>query len=468
MSTSESPAHQIAPSGAEPGTADVPLAVEVLIVGGGMVGMTLAVALADAGLPVAVIDHADPGTQVGTGFDGRVSAIAAGSGHMLETIGLWRHIRAAEPILDIRVADDDSPVFVHYDHRAIARDGHRTLSHGAPRSLFARFGHHQHYPPPQHDDSHPAEPLGHIVENRVIRQALAARAAELPNLAVLAPASLASLVNHPSHVMARLADGRHIRAALVVGAEGRTSSLRTARSIQVTRWTYPQAAIVCTIAHEDPHGGVAHERFLPIGPFAILPMTDDVRDDGTRIHRSSLVWTDKADLIPIYLALGKADFDAEIARRVGDFMGRVESVGPRWSYPLSLMHAERYVDERLALIGDAAHVIHPIAGQGLNLGLRDVAALAEVLVDARRVGLDIGFGEVLARYERWRRVDNVTLAAVTDGLNRIFSTDFAPIRLARRLGFVAVQRTPLLKRFFMRHAMGLVGELPRLVRGERL
>jgi 2-octaprenyl-6-methoxyphenol hydroxylase len=173
-------------------------------------------------------------------------------------------------------------------------------------------------------------------------------------------------------------------------------------------------------------------------------------------------------MVPAMLKLGAADFDAQIARRFGDFLGRVTAIGPRWSYPLGLMHAERYVDERMVLIGDAAHSIHPLAGQGLNLGIRDVAALAEVLVDARRLGLDIGFGEVLTRYERWRRTDNVVLATVTDGLNRLFSNRIPPIALARDLGLAAVNRVPPLKRFFMRHAMGLVGDLPRLVRGEPL
>ncbi len=414
------------------------LQTDVLVVGGGMVGLTAAVALAQAGFAVIALDRAAPEAQLDAGFDGRVSAVAAGSRRALEGIGLWNHVLAqghvAEPIRDIRVSDGDSLAFVHYDSRALAKK----------------------------DEA--AEPFGHIVENRVIRAALAARLAELPNLTLLAPAELASVVNETAHAVATLADGRVIRASLVVAAEGKDSALRAARGIAVTRWSYPQSAIVCTVAHEHPHHGVAHERFLPAGPFAILPMTDDV--EGR--HRSSLVWTEKTALAPAYLSLNRADFDAEISRRVGDFLGRVESVGPRWSYPLSLLHAERYTDERLVLIGDAAHAIHPIAGQGLNLGLRDVAALAEVLVDAKRLGFDIGFGEVLARYERWRRFDNVLLAGITDGLNRLFSNSFAPLVLARRLGFRVVDRAGPLKGFFMRHAMGLVGELPRLSRGEPL
>jgi 2-octaprenyl-6-methoxyphenol hydroxylase len=419
------------------------LVADVLIVGGGMVGLSAAVALASAGFAVIALERAPATAQLEAGFDGRVSAIAAGSRRALEGIGLWNHLLAqgnvAEPIRDIRVSDGESLAFVHYDSRALARDDSR-LPAGEP------------------------EPFGHIVENRSLRTALAARLAELPNLTLLAPAALASLVNVPSHAVATLTDGRRIHAALVVAAEGKESALRNQRGIAVTRWSYPQTAIVCTIAHERPHGGIAHERFLPAGPFAILPMTDDAQGR----HRSSLVWTERTALAPAYLALNAADFDAEMSRRVGDFLGRTQSIGPRWSYPLSLLHAERYTDERLVLIGDAAHAIHPIAGQGLNLGLRDVAALAETLVDAKRLGLDIGFGAVLAGYERWRRFDNVLLAGITDGLNRLFSNSFAPLVLARRLGFRAVNRAGPLKTLFMRHAMGLVGDLPRLSRGEPL
>ncbi len=213
------------------------------------------------------------------------------------------------------------------------------------------------------------------------------------------------------------------------------------------------------MAHQRPHRGIAHERFLPAGPFAILPMTGD---------RSSLVWTERATLAPAMMALDDAAFGAEVARRFGEFAGRLEVVGPRWSYPLSLVHAERYVETRLALIGDAAHAIHPIAGQGLNLGLRDVAALAEVLVDARRLGLDLGSAAVIERYQRWRRFDSVVLAAATDGLNRLFPSDDPALRLTRDLGLAAVNRIAPLKRLFMRHAMGVVGTLPKLARGERL
>jgi 2-octaprenyl-6-methoxyphenol hydroxylase len=433
------------------------LTTDVLIVGGGMVGQTLAIALGGAGLRVALIDRADPASFLDAGFDGRVSAIAAGSRAVLEAIGAWDGMASeAEPILDIRVTEANSPLFIHFDHAALAQGGLRHHLWRRLRPGDAQAAAHDH-------DEAPARPFGHIIENRDIRAALMTRIAALPAITMIAPAEVSAVVNEPSRAIATLKDGRRIATSLVVGAEGRESVLRQARGIAATRLAYGQTAIVCTVAHETPHGGVAHERFFPSGPFAILPMTDTSDAHGGLVHRSSLVWVEKSEMVPTMLKLGAADFDAQIARRFGDFLGRVTAIGPRWSYPLGLMHAERYVDERMVLIGDAAHSIHPLAGQGLNLGIRDVAALAEVLVDARRLGLDIGFGEVLTRYERWRRTDNVVLATVTDGLNRLFSNRIPPIALARDLGLAAVNRMPPLKRFFMRHAQGQVGDQPRRV-----
>lgn len=403
---------------------------DVLIVGGGMVGLTLAVALAGAGLRVAVVDRTDPTTLIDAAHDGRTSAIAHGSRVMLQGLGVWSRMAAAAcPIDDIRVSDGPSRLFLHYDHRDVGDD-----------------------------------PLGYIVENRDIRMALLAQLQSLASLDLHAPARVTSLSRDPDGVVAVLDDGTALAAALVIGADGRASPLRSEVGIVCAEWRYPQTSIVCTVGHARPHRNIAHERFLPAGPFAILPMTDDPAGR----HRSSIVWTEAASLAPALLALPAADFTVELARRFGDFLGALTVLGHRWSYPLSLLHAERYTDRRLALVGDAAHAIHPIAGQGLNMGLRDVAALAEILVDTRRLGLDIGAAPVLARYQRWRRFDNTVLMFATDGLNRLFSNDLAPLRLARDIGLAAVNATPPLKRLLMRHAMGVVGDLPRLIRGEPL
>ncbi len=426
-------------SGAPPHPAETSvLDTEVLIAGGGMVGLTLGIALAGAGVATIVIDAADPAALRDAAHDGRSSALVRGTQQALAALGIWPGMAAAaEPILEIRVSDGRvgaaaSPLFLHYDHRELGPD----------------------------QDG----PLGYIVENLATRRALQAQAAGMAKLTLLAPARLCSAERGPAAVSAVLDDRRRIRARLIIGAEGRTSPLREAAGIRVTRWDYGQVGIVCTVAHEAPHRGVAHEHFLPAGPFALLPMTDTA--EGA--PRSSLVWTERAALAPAMMALSEADFAAELERRFGSGLGRLRQAGGRWSYPLGLMLAERCVDRRLALVGDAAHVIHPIAGQGLNLGLRDVAALAETLVDARRLGLDLGSAEVLARYQGWRRVDGALLAVATDGLNRLFSNDLGPLRLIRDVGLAAVHRAPPLKRFFMRHAMGLVGDLPRLVRGEAL
>jgi 2-octaprenyl-6-methoxyphenol hydroxylase len=404
--------------------------VDIAIVGGGMVGGTLAVALAEAGLAVALVDRADPAAVVEEGYDGRTSAIAHATHRLLQALGLWaRLVPHAEPILDIRVSDGPSLLFLHYDHRALGED-----------------------------------PLGYIVDNRAIRRALQARIAGLESLHVHAPAQLSGHADDASGVSLALADGTAIRAAALIAADGSDSRLRHEAGIAASQWDYGQTAIVCTMGHDTPHRGVAHERFLPAGPFAVLPMTDDPEHG----HRSSIVWTERTALVPAMLALSDAEFSLELHRRFGPWLGAVRVIGGRWSYPLRYLHAERYVGPRFALVGDAAHTMHPIAGQGLNIGLRDVAALAEVLVEAKRLGLDPGTATVLERYQRWRRFDNQVLMTVTDSLNRLFSNDLAPVRLVRDVGLAAVNRIEPLKRFFMRHAMGTVGELPRLLRGEAL
>ncbi|HVH74556.1 MAG TPA: UbiH/UbiF/VisC/COQ6 family ubiquinone biosynthesis hydroxylase [Stellaceae bacterium] len=399
---------------------------ELVIAGAGLTGLLLALACAGAGLPVALVDREDPAAMQSEAFDGRSSAIAKGSQQVLAALGLWAEIAPeAEPILEIRVADDDSPLFLHYDHRELGR----------------------------------GEPLGYIVENRVLRRVLLAHARALPSLEFLARRTVAAVEAGPAAATVRLSDGGSLRTRLVAAADGQRSRLRAAAGIKTVEWRYPQTAIVATVRHERPHGGIAVEHFLPAGPFAILPMTE---------RRSSIVWTEEAALAPRLLALPEAEFAAELQARFGDFLGAVEPVGPRSSYPLALMQAERYCAPRLALVGEAAHLIHPIAGQGLNLGIRDVAALAELAIDARRLGLDIGAEGVLRDYQRWRRADAVLLAAVTDGLNRLFSNSLPPLKLARDLGLAAVDRMPPLKRLFMRHAMGTLGDLPRLARGRPL
>jgi 2-octaprenyl-6-methoxyphenol hydroxylase len=403
---------------------------ELVIAGAGLAGMLLAVACAGAGVSVVLVDPQDPAAMLDRGFDGRTSAIAYGSQRILAGIGVWPAIAAeAQPILEIRVADDASPLFLHYDHRDLA------------------------------SDSRPAAPLGYIVENRVLRRALLAQAAALPGLRLLAGRRIAAVAADAGGAVARLDNGEHCTCRLVAAADGGRSPLRRDAGIRAVEWRYRQTGIVTTVAHARPHAGIAVEHFLPAGPFAILPMTGS---------RSSIVWTEHADLAPAILALPEAEFAGELAARFGDFLGDLAPVGPRWSYPLSLLQAERYVARRLALVGEAAHVIHPIAGQGLNIGIRDIAVLAELIVDRRRLGLDIGDAELLGRYQRRRRADAVLLAAVTDGLNRLFSNGIAPVALARDFGLAVVNRLPPLKRLLMRDAMGLLGDLPRLAKGESL
>lgn len=426
----------VAPVTALPPATTSPIRADVIIVGGGLVGLTLARALGLAGLAVVVVDRERPAGAADDAFDGRGSAIAWGSAQVLRGLGLWDDLAAhAEPIRDIRVSDGESHLFLHYDHR----DSGLTAG------------------------SRPA-PLGYIIENRFIRRALYAALAATSQVWLVAPAEVATLARTPARVEAQLADGRRVWARLAVACDGRDSPLRAAAGIDAVRWRYDQTGIVAAIAHERPHHGVAHERFLPAGPFAVLPLPDTAAGE----HQSSIVWTERAALAPAMLKLPDREFAAEIARRFGDGLGAIRVAGPRWSYPLGLVHARRYTALRLVLAGDAAHAIHPIAGQGLNLGLRDVAALAECLVDAARLGLDIGVGDALARYERWRRFDNLVLAATTDSLNRLFSTGAAPVQILRDVGLALVNRAPAAKRIFMRHAMGMLGDLPRLVRGEAL
>ena len=423
---------------------------EIAIVGGGMVGMTLAAATASAGIPTTLIEAEPIEAITDAGFDGRSSAIAYGSQQVLAGIGAWDYLKDdAAPIREIRVSDGgwrnglskfahESPFFVHYNHRDVPEG---SIAPGAQ------------------------PPFGWIVENRAIRRGLLKRLAESPNLTHIAPARVAEVEFQSGGAELRLQDGRAIRARLVVAADGRSSSVRRFAGIGVKEFGYNQTAIVCTVAHERDHRGTAHENFLPAGPFAMLPMTDGPDGDGGTTHRSSIVWTEDPRIVSWLLSLDDASLGAEIERRFGTTLGKLKPIGPRFSYPMRLLLADAYAKDGVALVGDTAHAIHPVAGQGFNLGVRDVAALAEALVDGHRLGLDLGSLAVLENYARWRRFDNLLLTGFTDALVRLFSNDLPPVRLARDLGFFAFNLTKPLKRLAMRHAMGVVGDLPRLVRG---
>jgi 2-octaprenyl-6-methoxyphenol hydroxylase len=459
---------------------------DVIVVGGGLVGLTLAIACADGGLSTIVVEAESAEALTSTAYDGRSAAIAYGSQQVLRAIGAWDAIAPhAQPIVDIRVTDGgwhvngQSHAYVHYSNLDLIDRGPDV------RDQISDVASLQCEPDPsaRSDTSRPgappssptsgtrhltSEPFGYIVENRMTRIALLARARECANLTHIAPRVVTALDLAGDSARVTLDDGRVVTAQLVVAADGKQSALRRMAGIASRQFGYHQAAIVCTVTHEEPHGSVAHEHFLPAGPFAMLPMTDEALPDGSLRHRSSIVWSEDPRLVPMLLKLDDDAFGKEIERRFGLSLGEVRPLGPRFSYPLTMTLADSYVRERFALAGDAAHGIHPIAGQGFNLGVRDVAALAEVLVDAGRAGLDLGSMEVLERYARWRRFDNIMLSTFMDGLTRLFSNDFAPLRLARDLGFAIFNRTMPLKRLAMRHAMGIVGKLPRLVQGRPL
>jgi 2-octaprenyl-6-methoxyphenol hydroxylase len=419
--------------------AAAPIPTEIAIVGGGMVGLTLALALDQAGVAVTVLDATPPEAQLAQGFDGRASAIAFASFRMWKTLGVADRLagdfQRIENILvtDGRVADG--------------------LRAGGPSALRLHFDRREL------DESPEGEALGYMVENRATRRALMAEVAARPGITMIAPARVSGTIVRDDGVELTLDSGARIEAGLAISAEGKASTLRKIAGSNLVSWNYPQTAIVCTIGHERAHGGVAHEYFLPAGPFALLPLTQ---------NRMNIVWTEKTRAAQALLAMPETEFLSELCRRVGDFLGAITLQGPRFSYPLGLQIVDRYIAPRIALVGDAAHAIHPIAGQGLNMGLRDVAALAECVADALRHGLDVSDFTALERYQSWRRFDNVALALATDGFNRLFSNDFGRVRLARDLGMAAVGSIGLARRFFMREAGGGVGDLPKLLRGESL
>lgn len=402
---------------------------DVLILGGGLVGLALAVALDRHGVTSIVVDSADPASQVAPAFDGRATAVSSASWRLLEAIGVAEALEPVGcPIRTIRVSDGLAPGSLTFD--------------------------------PGREDPD-AEPLGTMVENRLLRLALQQAAAAAPGITMLAPGEAREVVRDQHGVRCALADGRLATASLLVGAEGRASPTRDAANIPVARWKYDHAAIVTTVRHALPHDNVAYEIFYPAGPFAILPMLDD--EEGR--HRSAIVWSVAGQDGPAFVGLPPRAFAAELEKKMGGVLGEVELAAPRWSYPLGFHHAARITDLRLALVGDAAHGIHPIAGQGLNLGFRDAASLAQVLVEGVRLGLDPGDAQLLRRYETWRGVDTLSVAVATDSLTRIYGVPGRTASAVRRFGMGLIDRIGPLKNQLMAEARGESGELPLLLRG---
>lgn len=398
---------------------------DLLIIGGGLVGMALALTAAKKGLSSHVVDRADPAELTAEGFDGRASAISTASWNLFRNIGIAPALEPlACPIASIAVTDRLRPGRIDFTPQA-------------------------------HEGT-----LGRMFANRTLRLALFDAARAQPLIAWHANANVVDRERDAYGVRATLADDKILGASLMVGAEGRNSPTREDAGIAIAKWDYRHRAIIAGLSHEKPHDNVAWEIFYPSGPFALLPMLDDA-DGG---HRSALVWTvDETDAAGT-LKLSDRAFLAEVEKRMGDLFGTLTAVGPRSSYPLGFHHTARIVGDRLALVGDAAHGIHPIAGQGLNLGLRDVGALVEVLADGARIGLEPGDAQLLARYEKWRGLDAFMVALATDGLTRLFGIPGNAASGLRRVGMAGVQRIAPLKRWFMDEARGMSGELPDLLR----
>ncbi|MBE7184448.1 MAG: ubiquinone biosynthesis hydroxylase [Methylobacterium mesophilicum] len=417
---------------AEAPVSALPSQVDILVAGGNYVGMATALSLAQArpNLAVVVVDQAPKGAHA---RDGRASAIAAAACRMLKSLGVWDAIAPeAQPITEMIVTDSRRtdpirPVFLTFD--------------GAVG---------------------PGEPFAHMVPNGPMNGALRARAEEA-GVRFIDGVGVDSFSTGEAGVSVRLADGHAVQARLLVAADGVKSRLRDQAGIRTVRWDYGQSGIVCTVRHSRPHEGRAEEHFLPAGPFAILPLKEDEKG-----HRSSIVWTEKTNEADRLVAADELLFEVELEERFGLKLGEIRVEGKARAWPLSLTLARDFVKPRFALVGDAAHGIHPIAGQGLNLGFKDAAALAEVIVEADRRGQDIGALDVLETYQRWRRWDTFQLGATTDVLNRVFSNDFGPLRTLRDVGLGLVDRMPRVKEFFIGQAAGLAADAPRLLRGERI
>lgn len=403
---------------------------DILIVGGGLNGPALALALAQGGLNVTVIDSRPAPARAEAGFDGRAYALALASRRLLGAIGVWPRIAAAQPILKIKASD------------GVAGQG--------PSPFFLSF------------DSAELEegPMGFMVEDRHLYAAFLAAMAEEPRITLLSGETVIAQEADEPGIAITLASGRRLTGRLLVGCDGRQSGTAARAGIRRTGWGYGQTALVTAIRHDKPHEGIAHQFFMPAGPLAILPLAGG--------FHSSIVWSERDSTAQAIQALDDTAYLAALRPRFGDFLGEIALAGARFTYPLNLTLANSFIAPRLALVGDAAHGVHPVAGQGLNLGLRDVAALAETVIDAHRRGEDPGSLTTLAHYQRWRRFDSTTLALGMDTVSRLFSNGNPALRLARDLGLGAVNALPGLRRGFMRQAAGLTGDLPKLLAGQRI
>jgi 2-octaprenyl-6-methoxyphenol hydroxylase len=404
---------------------------DILIAGGGLNGPALALALAQGGFRVTVIDARPAPARAEAGFDGRAYALAIASVRLLTAIGVWSVIAdKAQPMLEIKASDGRAgegaaPFFLHFDNAEIEEG-----------------------------------PMGYMLEDRHLYAAFLQAMQATPSVTLLSGETVVAQVVGPSGVTVTLASGRTLTAGLLVGCDGRGSGVASRAGIRRVGWGYGQTALVTAIRHEKDHHGVAQQFFMPSGPLAILPLKGG--------HHSSIVWSETDATAAAIQALPDAEYLEALRPRFGDFLGKISLAGERFTYPLSLSLAERFTAPRIALVGDAAHGVHPIAGQGLNLGLRDVAALAEVLILARRRGEDPGSPAALDEYQRWRRFDATALALGMDTVNRVFSSDNPLLRLGRDLGMGMVNALPSLRRGFIRQAAGLTGELPKLLQGRAI
>ncbi|MEM6414601.1 MAG: UbiH/UbiF/VisC/COQ6 family ubiquinone biosynthesis hydroxylase [Pseudomonadota bacterium] len=407
------------------------ITVDVSIVGGGLSGGMLAAALDQAGVSTALIDAHPTDALLSDSYDGRTTAIAFACGRLFKRLNLWAPLAPfASPIREILITDGN-----------IATPSRS----GGASDHFLRFS---------AETLDGDEPLGWIIENQRMRRTIIERIEASTSTHILAPTRRLKTSTLGGFSVTELDDGRRVKSYLTVAADGKNSQLASEAGIRSFSWPYDQHAIIATIAHTRSHHGIAQEFFLPSGPFAVLPLTE---------QRSSIVWTEKASKAQRFLSLSDKDFLRALKARLGDHLGDISLVGPKGSYPVGLSFAYRFYSNRLALVGDAARAIHPIAGQGYNLGLKDIAALTDVISNARSLGQDIGAIDVLQKYDRWRRFDSTGLALGTDALNRLFSNSFPPIRAARRLGLSVVNRLPSMKEFFMRESGADLGDVPTLL-----